>query len=224
MPAAGLETQNRQQVVEKYYGKYPGVVIDNKARDNSGHRGEILVEVPGILEDRDNQQLPLQGWAKPCFVPGFFFVPEIDDHVWVEFSAGDINFPIWSGVWYPKEKAPQTVDGNAPTEAQKIIKSKLIIQIDDDNGSIYLGDNNGNSILLESGGITITANKNVIVKGTSVKLGDENAAQHILLGDMFNTSVWTMFSQHSHTTAIGPTSPPVPPPTQLPLSQAVTTK
>lgn len=219
MSIAGLEAPSRQQAVEKYYGKYPGVVIDNKARDDSGHRGEVLVEVPGILEDRDNRQLPLQAWAKPCFLPGFFFVPETGDYVWVEFAAGDLNSPIWSGVWYPKEKAPQSVDSEALTEAQKIIrsssKSNLIIQMDESTGSIQIKDDNGNSILLDGEGITI--------KGMSINLGDKNASEHLLLGDTFDRSIWMMFANHSHTTALGPTSPPVPPafPLKTALSEVV---
>lgn len=229
MSTTGLDTPDRQQSGEKYYGKYPGLVVDNQSRENEDHRGEVLVEVSGILEDRDDKQLPMQAWAKPCFMPGFFFVPEKGDQVWVEFAAGDINFPIWTGVWYPKGKTPQTTDDKAPTEAQKIIrstsKSKLIVQLNDGDGCIEIKDKDGNSILLNDKGVTISSGKAIMVKA-SVSLGDEKATEPLLLGNEFNTSIWTLFANHSHATAMGPTGTPIPPISQipLPLSKVVTTK
>ena len=88
---------------EKYYGKYPGLVLDNKPPAGQAHVGELLVEVSGILEEASggSGEQAMQVWAKPCFVPGFFFIPEVGAQVWVEFAAGDINQPLWTGVWYP---------------------------------------------------------------------------------------------------------------------------
>ncbi len=125
--------------LKKYYGKYPGLVISNTALnedDNYGdHRGELLVKIPGILEedpDGDGQR-PIQVLAKPCFHPGFFFIPEEQTQVWVEFAAGDINSPLWSGAWYPKDLSPRTVDDEGPTEFQKMIRtaSGHVVQLDD---------------------------------------------------------------------------------------------
>ncbi len=45
------------------------------------------------------------GWAKPC-VPyagptsGFFSVPPIGAGVWIEFEAGDVSQPIWTGCYW----------------------------------------------------------------------------------------------------------------------------
>jgi hypothetical protein len=123
---------------QKYYGKYPGVVIENTPPEDATHRGELLVQVPGILEETEDGsgQQPIQVVAKPCFHPGFFFVPEAEAQVWVEFVAGDINDPIWTGVWYPTDASPQTADEEAPTEFQKIIRtaSGHVIQLDDTDG------------------------------------------------------------------------------------------
>lgn len=130
---------------EKFYGKYPGRVLEQEAEPAGGdYGGELWVEVPGILENDPSDatgatKRPLQARALPCFSPGFFFVPEPGTHVWVEFAAGDINQAIWTGVWYPAKadpealRSPKTVGKQPPTRHQKVIRtaSGNVIQLDD---------------------------------------------------------------------------------------------
>src|SRR5271165_3442505 len=119
----------------RYYGKYAGVVAGNGPPDSGSHRGEVTVTVPGILEETadGSGSQPIKVVASPAFLPGYFFVPNDNDTVWVEFVNGDINFPIWTGVWYPQDGTPNTVDGSAPTLDQKVIRTKSgqVIQLDD---------------------------------------------------------------------------------------------
>ena len=152
--------------VQKYYGKYPGLVLGNtvpeEEDDYGDHRGELLVEIPGILEetpDGEGQQ-PIQVWAKPCFHSGHFYIPEEQTQVWVEFAAGDINSPLWTGVWYPQDAAPATTDDEAPTEFQKIIRtaSGHVVQLDDteDEQKIVIKHMQGSIIQIDKDGhITI---------------------------------------------------------------------
>jgi len=154
--------------VQKYYGKYPGVVKKNAAPENGNHRGELEVEVSGILEDGSgkNEQRSIVVVAKPCFPPGFFFVPEVGAHVWVEFAAGDINVPIWTGVWYPTDKSPKTTKGEFPKKGEKVIRSAPdghTIELNNEDGSIRVQDTHGNVILLDQSGITLEA-KAIVLK------------------------------------------------------------
>jgi uncharacterized protein involved in type VI secretion and phage assembly len=101
--------------------------------------------------------------------------------VWVEFVAGDINFPIWTGVWYPDDKAPKAVDadqtkkaGEAPTRDQKIIRTRSgqVVQLDDTDGSEQLvvkDEKNGNALTFDSNGIKIedATHKNTITFDSS---------------------------------------------------------
>ena len=148
--------------LRRYYGKYPGLVRDNLAPDGA-HRGRIKVQVPGILEEGTPDgggSKPLEVYADPCFMPGFFFIPEPGAQVWVEFVAGDINTPIWTGVWYPRDTTPQTFDGAAPTETQKIIRtvSGQQIQLDDTGGDEKLVIQDGvnqNVLTMNADGLTL---------------------------------------------------------------------
>ena len=56
------------------------------------------------------------GWALPC-VPfagpgvGFLALPPVEANVWVEFEAGDPDYPIWSGCfWGPGQLPAEAVD------------------------------------------------------------------------------------------------------------------
>jgi type VI secretion system (T6SS) baseplate-like injector VgrG len=178
--------------VAKYYGKYAGIVLDHSTVPaDAAKRGQIMVRVPGILEEGPSgADQPIEVLARPSFLSGFFFIPEEGAQVWAEFVAGDINFPIWTGVWYPDQVAPKTVDGSEPTRFQKVIRtmSGQVVQLDDTNGSeqtvitdskngntvtfdangILLEDSNGNSVKLDSNGITLKdLNSNQLILDSS---------------------------------------------------------
>jgi uncharacterized protein involved in type VI secretion and phage assembly len=54
-------------------------------------------------------------WAVPCTPyaapqAGFLLLPPVDALVWIEFEAGDPNYPIWSGCfWERVEDMPAVV-------------------------------------------------------------------------------------------------------------------
>src|SRR5260370_1208751 len=89
-----------EKVAYRYYGKYRGFVADNNDPDN---RGRLKVRVPGVLGDDI-----VSGWALPCAPyggaagQGFFFIPDVEAGVWVEFESGLLEFPIWVGTFWAK--------------------------------------------------------------------------------------------------------------------------
>jgi phage baseplate assembly protein gpV len=166
-----LEPNEQQQLAGgKLYGKYPAVVMENQLpADGAAHRGELIVSVPGILEEnpQGTAEQPLQVVARPCFHPGFFFVPDVGAKVWVEFAAGDVNQPIWTGVWYPTDASPPTSDDLAPLELQKIIRttSGHVIQLDDSMGLERI-------VILAKGGamIEIKGDETISISGKSMTI------------------------------------------------------
>jgi hypothetical protein len=235
----------------KIYGKYPGIVVDNQPPAGADQfQGEIKVRISSIL-DEDRQ--PIEAWAKPCFHPGFFFIPEVDDQVWVEFVAGDIDFPIWTGVWYPQGATPQTADGQAPVTENKVIRtaSGHVMELDDDGGKIVIVDKNDNKVTLDDQGITITdkssneitmdssgvtvvdasgneiamASSGVTVKSNAIKLGSDAGMESYVLGTQFKTKVVTFMAQLLTHTHVGNLGAPTSPPTTpLDLDVPLSTK
>ena len=87
-----------EYVVDRYYGKYEGVVTNV---DDPMQIGRLRAKVPSVFgEDIET------GWALPC-APfgggkdrGLLALPEVGDTVWVEFAAGQLSRPIWSGAFW----------------------------------------------------------------------------------------------------------------------------
>lgn len=190
-----MNERDSRGAVRKYYGKYPGiVVIEPELPEEAALRGELRVQVPGILEETEDGsgQQPINVIAKPCFHPGFFFIPEDQTQVWVEFVAGDINSPVWTGVWYPNDAPPQTEAGEGPTQSQKIIRtaSGHVVQLDDTedeekivvrhkqasfitidkDGHILVEHKDGMKIEIKEDKVTITAD--VEITGNTTIKGD----------------------------------------------------
>lgn len=162
------EGQWKEEVENKYYGKYKGLVVDNNDPENLGR---LRVKVPRILGEE-----VVSGWAMPC-VPfggakdqGFFFIPEVGARVWVEFEEGDPQDPIWVGTFWTKPggvaETPPQAQVSPPTNRVIKTPSGHMIEFNDKSGGqkIKITDKAGNSILLDS-----SNNKLIITQGkTSV--------------------------------------------------------
>lgn len=95
---------------QQMFGKYAGLVTGNEDEEQ---RGALEVQVPAVFGPE------LSVWARPCLPFGHFFVPSVGTKVWVEFEAGDIEFPIWVGVWYAEGEVPVEAD-RTPPEARVV--------------------------------------------------------------------------------------------------------
>jgi uncharacterized protein involved in type VI secretion and phage assembly len=149
----------------RFYGKYRGTVVDVE----SGGRGRIKAMVPAVLGTT------VSGWCSPC-VPyagnnvGFAFLPEIGSGVWIEFEGGDVSYPIWTGCYWR--------DGEMPKDAapdKKVIRtaSGHEILLDDGGQSITITDANGNSVKLDSSGITLSSSgSKVVIDSSKVDIND----------------------------------------------------
>lgn len=156
-----------RHIEEKRYGKYRGIVADNR---DSQKRGRLKLRVPSVLADQ------VSDWALPCMPyggadqQGMFMVPEIDAQVWVEFEEGDIHRPIWVGTfWQQSSDVPEEAAKDEPTTRLIQTQSGHILQFDDEAGeerfrlfhpteAEMLIDNNGTVSLTDAAGATVTLN------------------------------------------------------------------
>lgn len=146
-----------ERLRSRFFGKYRGVVTDVDAATM-----RVKASVPAVLG-----AVPT-GWARAC-TPfagpgmGFAFLPDIGAGVWIEFEGGDVSYPIWVGGYWR--------DGETPSDATASVRAivtkagqKLLIDVD--GGSITLEDQNGNKIVLDSSGVTVSAAGKSIALGT----------------------------------------------------------
>ena len=218
----------------RHFGKYKGTVQDTE--DPRG-MGRLRALVPSLL---GAEQTP---WALPCAPftgpdAGFFAVPQVGAPVWIEFEAGDIRHPIWSGGWWSDGAAPEPEEGRSGAQETKVLKtdSGLNVALDDDSEAIVVSDGSGSNkvtITSRDGKIEIKAAAKVVVEAPQIELVD-GARHPLVYGDDLLTylnQLVTIFNAHVHpgetvfgipVTPAPPVSPQTPP-TPVLLSQKVKT-
>jgi uncharacterized protein involved in type VI secretion and phage assembly len=101
---------------------------------------------------------------------GVAFLPEIGSGVWIAFEGGDVSFPVWLGCFWRSGELPSDV---APSVKVIVTKAPLEIKLDDDAESVEITDSNGNSVKLDSSGVTVSkSGQQVVVSDSSVSVNN----------------------------------------------------
>lgn len=88
-----------------YYGPYRGVCTN--VTDPEG-LGRIKAVVPQLFGDASTET----DWALPCQPSGYTAFPQPGQGVWISFEGGDMNYPLFMGMWQ-QEPAPYDLAGAA---------------------------------------------------------------------------------------------------------------
>jgi uncharacterized protein involved in type VI secretion and phage assembly len=176
----------------RFYGVFPALVADIKDPDN---QGRVKVRLPWAPDGGGGSY---EVWARDATLMGgnnrgSWFIPDVDDEVLVAFMQGDPSHPyVLGGLWNGSDAPPETMDG-AGNNYKKVIASrngvkvtlddqdgqeKFIVEtpggqkltMQDGPGSIQIVDSNGNSVKLETSGITIEASAKVNVNASQVSV------------------------------------------------------
>jgi len=176
----------------RWYGVYPALVMNISDPDG---QGRVKVSLPW---SPDGSSARYEVWARLSTLMGgnnrgSWFIPDVNDEVLVSFAAGDPRWPfVLGGLWNGSDTPPESMDG-AGNNNLKVLRSRngIKITLDDQNGqekllletpggqkvtlkdgpgSIEVQDSNGNSIKLESAGITINASARVTVSASQVSV------------------------------------------------------
>ncbi|MCJ1960489.1 phage baseplate assembly protein V [Novosphingobium mangrovi (ex Hu et al. 2023)] len=81
-----------------YFGKYRATVLNNIDPQSQGRIQVQLADRYGLFPST---------WAMPAFPfagdaqSGMVALPALGSMVWIEFEAGDLDYPIWTGAFYP---------------------------------------------------------------------------------------------------------------------------
>lgn len=176
----------------RWYGVYPALVSDIKDPDG---QGRVKVTLPWS-PDTDGGRY--EAWARIATLMGgnnrgSWFIPDTNDEVLVEFEGGDPRRPyVLGGLWNGSDSPPESMDGSG-NNYKKVLRSRngVKITLDDSDGresfvvetpggdkitmkdgpgSVEIVDSNGNSIKLESSGITINASAKVTVNASTMAI------------------------------------------------------
>jgi hypothetical protein len=219
-----LLTAHERQA-HRIYGKHRGLVMNNQ---DPLQLGRLQATVPDVLGEMPS------GWALPCAPyggtqAGFFAVPPIGAGVWIEFEAGDVSRPIWTGTWWATGEVPTDQTG-APTQTTtKILRSDfgLIVALDDAQQTISISDVAGLNLMqirVLEGTVEVKSAVRVVLEAPLIQHGD-GATHPAVFGDQllaYLTQVVTMFNAHIHPGELAagmfpvtpvPPVPPLTPPT-----------
>ena len=172
-----------------FHGGYLAEVIDLSDPDNLARVKIRLLNFDGV----DGHDGPVWARVASAFAGnnrGAFLIPDVGDEVLVTFVNGDPRYPIViGGLWNGSDAAPESISGGR--NVRKVIRSKNGVKLtleDEDGqekciletpgkqkvtlkdgpGQITIEDSNGNSIKLESSGVTITGSAKVTVNASQV--------------------------------------------------------
>ncbi len=176
----------------RFYGVYPALVSDIK--DPAG-QGRVKIKLPWAPDTGD---AAYDTWARlATFMGGnnrgSWFIPDVNDEVLVVFEGGDPRRPyVIGGLWNGRDKPPAQMD-DAGNNTVKRLRSRNGVQITLDDtdgresllletpagqkitlkdgpGAVEIEDSNGNSVKLETAGITVTATAKVTINATQVEI------------------------------------------------------
>jgi uncharacterized protein involved in type VI secretion and phage assembly len=176
----------------RWYGVYPALVKDISDPDG---QGRVKVSLPWA-PDLDGGSY--EAWARLGTMMGganrgTWFIPDKDDEVVVAFEGGDPRRPfVLGGLWNGSDSPPESMDGGG-NNYKKVICSRngVKVTLDDTDGqekltletpggqkvtlkdgpgAVTIEDSNGNSVKLESAGITVTASAKVTINASTAAI------------------------------------------------------
>jgi hypothetical protein len=133
----------------RYFGKYRGEVAGTS---DETKRGRLEVRCPSVMGEKTV-------WAMPC-TPyagdqlGFFALPPTGSSVWVEFEAGDLNQPIWSGCFWKDGEIPS---GDAAEGIMFLRTPGMTLRIDNDAGVVEIETSGGSKVTIKGEQIKLEA-------------------------------------------------------------------
>lgn len=198
-----LESHGNSRKRQRVYGKHRGTVFNNVDPQNMGR---IQAFVPEVL-----QAIPT-GWAMPCapvagIKSGFFNVPPMGSGVWIEFEAGDVSRPIWTGGFWGAPEAPSTSPSPAPPlPTEKVWRSEfgMTISMDDLLQVVTITDALGTNTVtvdVKTGTVKLKGLARVVLDAPLIQEGGDSAFHPGVFGDQLMTylaQLVTTFNTHMH--------------------------
>ena len=172
-----------------------GMLATVSSLDDPEHRNRVQVRLCAF-DGATQQDAPMWARVVSAFAGddrGVFFLPDVGDEVLVVFAQGDARFPlVVGGLWNGAAAAPADTQSGGRNRYKRIrSKNGIVITLDDQDGqetlaletpggqkltlqdgpgTVKVEDSNGNTITLDSSGVTVQAAASVTVQASSVSV------------------------------------------------------
>lgn len=155
-----------ERVGGSYYGKYRGIVTDV---DDPENRCRIRATVPAVLGEQPC------AWAMPAMPfagngHGMVMLPAVGSGVWIEFEAGRLDSPIWSGAWWASGQRP---DPQGPKVRVIVSENGHQVILDDDSDEVKIVHGGGPEIKLTGTEIVLSCGAcEIKISNTEISLNN----------------------------------------------------
>ena len=155
--------------MERFQGKYLGVVVDN---DDPKGLMRLRVQVPEVLGEETT------GWCLPCSPyagagVGLAAVPPMGSLVFVEWSAGDTTrVPVWSGGTWADGEGPEDA---GPDTLVLVTPGGHAVRLHDESGAeaIEIEAASGAKVVMDGNGVTVSfGSQKLALTRSSVVIND----------------------------------------------------
>lgn len=209
-----------ERQTDRFFGKYRGLVLVCEDPMNMGRIQAFVPEVLGTVPSN---------WCLPCtpyagVAAGLFTIPIVGSGVWIEFEAGDVNRPVWTGCWWGTAQVPVDETMLSVPFTTKILRTEtgLTVSLDDLKQKITITDALGLTVIsMQAGRTSIESAFVVTMNAAQIQHGGPAALPHpAVLGDQllaYLNQLVLAFNFHTHpgelALAVLPVTPapPVPP-------------
>jgi uncharacterized protein involved in type VI secretion and phage assembly len=148
----------------KYYGKYRATVLNNL---DPQMQGRIQVQLG------DRYGLFPSTWAMPAFAfagkgNAMVALPQLGSSVWVEFEGGDLDYPIWTGAFWPDPAGfpPLALAGATPVTPNihfQTVSGTSVTLSDNPAQQVFIKTVTGAMIMIGAAGVTISNGQGAMI-------------------------------------------------------------
>lgn len=186
----GLAAQAQER--KRLFGVYPAVVQSIADPDQ---QGRVRVRLPW---SPDGNGSGYEAWARLATLMagadrGAWFIPDVGDEVLVACEGGDPRRPyvvgaLWNGQDAPPEQMDSAEENNKKvivsrnnirvtlddTQGQETVTIETpggqVLMLQDGPGTVKISDSNGNSLTMESAGITLSTAGKLTIEASTINV------------------------------------------------------
>jgi Type VI secretion system/phage-baseplate injector OB domain len=152
----------------KMFGKYRGTVVNSADPELRCRIQAMVPDVAGYA---------ISSWALPALpigglAMGMYSPPVPGSGVWIEFEQGDIDYPIWTGIYWGSAAEVPALSHLIPPGVpgivmQTVLQNGLVISdVPGPTGGIMLTTTAGAMILINDVGITLSNGQGAMIQMT----------------------------------------------------------
>ncbi|HEY0130453.1 MAG TPA: phage baseplate assembly protein V [Allosphingosinicella sp.] len=160
-----------------YFGKYRATVLNNT---DPMFQGRVQVQLG------DRYGLFPSTWALPAFPMAgkgcaVVALPQIGSMVWVEFEAGDTDYPIWTGAFWPNSGSypPLALAAATPATPNILLQTSTGTSVtlsDNPAQNVMIKTTTGATVMIGAAGITISNGQGASIAMTGPSVIINNGA------------------------------------------------